>query len=73
MSEPVGQALRDRRIELGLSQHELSRRTGVPQATLSDIERGKCYEPRASVYVRLCDALALDCKNMAPLSETRSN
>ncbi len=36
----VGEALRKRRKELGLSQNLLSQKTGVTQARLSGLERG---------------------------------
>jgi transcriptional regulator with XRE-family HTH domain len=36
---PLGERLRRRREELGLSQRELARRLGIRHATISDLER----------------------------------
>jgi transcriptional regulator with XRE-family HTH domain len=36
----LGERLRKRRQEVGLSQRELARRLGIRHATISDLERG---------------------------------
>jgi predicted transcriptional regulator len=52
-----GNALRERRIELGWSQAELSSRTGIPQADISRIENSH-LDARWSTIHRLSTALA---------------
>jgi len=37
----MGERLRLKRVELGMTQRELARRVGVRLATISDLERGK--------------------------------
>lgn len=48
----AGTLLREARRAAGLSQRELARRTGVPQPTLSRIERGRA-SPRFDTLDRL--------------------
>ena len=52
-----GDSLRERRIELGWTQAELSKRTGVPQADISRLENGR-LDARWSTIQRLSAALA---------------
>lgn len=52
-----GDALRERRIELGWTQVELATRSGVPQADISRIENGH-LDARWSTIHRLSLALA---------------
>lgn len=47
--------LRDARRRAAVSQRELARRTGVPQATISRIERGR-VSPSTETLARLLDA-----------------
>lgn len=42
--EELGSKLKARRLELGWSQIELSKRTGLTQATISEIESGANFE-----------------------------
>jgi transcriptional regulator with XRE-family HTH domain len=51
--------LRRLRRELALSQQDLTRMTGVAQATLSDLELGK-REARASTVRKLAEALGVE-------------
>lgn len=44
MLKDIGINLRERRQQLGLSQQELSRQTGLTQPTISDIENGLNFE-----------------------------
>jgi transcriptional regulator with XRE-family HTH domain len=53
----VSAAVTSRRVELGLSQTEVSKRSGVSQPTISDIEAGAT--PRNSTLAKI--AVALDC------------
>jgi DNA-binding XRE family transcriptional regulator len=48
-----------RRLELGLTQEQLSQRSGVAQAEISRIERGR-KTPNLDTYARLAAALNLD-------------
>jgi DNA-binding XRE family transcriptional regulator len=52
-----GDSIRERRIELGWTQAELSRRADVPQADISRIENGR-LDARWSTIQRLSAALA---------------
>lgn len=52
-----GDAIRERRIELGWTQAELSKRASVPQADISRIENGR-LDARWSTIQRLSAALA---------------
>ena len=49
--------VRARRIERGLSQAELSRRTGLHRFTIRLIERDTGYAPTGAVQLRLAEAL----------------
>lgn len=52
-----GDSIRERRIELGWTQAELSKRTGIPQADISRIENGR-LDARWSTIQRISAALA---------------
>jgi predicted transcriptional regulator len=52
-----GGAIRERRIELGWTQAELAKRTGIPQADISRIENGR-LDARWSTIQRISTALA---------------
>lgn len=39
-SLPIGLLIRNRRRELGLSQDDLARQLGIPQVSISKLERG---------------------------------
>ena len=52
-----GDSIRERRAELGWTQAELSKRTGVPQADISRLENGR-LDARWSTIHRLSAALA---------------
>jgi transcriptional regulator with XRE-family HTH domain len=56
MKKELGAALRARRLVLGLTQNELSERTGVAQMTISTIETGGST-PRADILLKLCQGL----------------
>lgn len=56
LSHP-GDSIRERRAELGWTQAELSKRTGVPQADISRLENGR-LDARWSTIQRLSAALA---------------
>ena len=54
----MGQRLRKRREQLGFSQRELARRTGIPQSTISDLERGVQGDMTTALVKRFAQALA---------------
>ena len=51
-----GDSIRERRIELGWTQAELAKRTGIPQADISRIENGR-LDARWSTIQRISTAL----------------
>jgi len=55
----LGQVLRARRQELGLSTRQLSAQAGVNDVTIVRIERGEFASPRPDKLSRLADALGL--------------
>ena len=55
----LGQAIRDRRNVVGMTQEDLASVTGIPQANLSKIERGAATA-KFDTYLRLCQALGID-------------
>jgi DNA-binding XRE family transcriptional regulator len=61
LSEQIGARLTARRIMLGWSQVELSKRSGVRQATISEIESGK-RDVQLSTLERLARALGMSCR-----------
>lgn len=52
-----GDSIRERRTELGWTQAELAKRTGIPQADISRIENGR-LDARWSTIQRISTALA---------------
>lgn len=56
---PLAEVVRQRRLELGLSQYELARRAGVTRSAVNALEHGGIKEPRAGVFSRLAAALEL--------------
>jgi DNA-binding Xre family transcriptional regulator len=56
----VGKRINTRRDEAGLSLRDLSARTGINIATLSEIENGLQKELSAGNFFAICEALALD-------------
>ena len=56
LSHP-GDSIRERRIELGWTQAELAKRSGIPQGDISRIENGR-LDARWSTIQRISTALA---------------
>ena len=56
LSHP-GDSIRERRVELGWTQAELAKRTGIPQADISRLENGR-LDARWSTIQRISAALA---------------
>jgi transcriptional regulator with XRE-family HTH domain len=55
----LGQAIRSRRLELGMSQMELARRAGMTQSAVSRLEAGGAV-PTIGVLERIAAALSAD-------------
>lgn len=53
---PIGQALYLARVSKGITQAELATRTQIPQANISNIEKGK-RDVTVSTLLRMCAAL----------------
>ncbi len=57
-SNRIGLKIKERRLELGLTQPELSEKTGVSQAYISRLEAGR-HQPTFMVMIRICSALQI--------------
>jgi transcriptional regulator with XRE-family HTH domain len=55
----VGQRIRQRRIELGLSQTDLAQSLGIPGIELEEIEDGE-RRPAADLLIRIAHVLRVD-------------
>jgi len=56
--DEFGKRLRERREQVGLSQADVSRRTGIIQRDISRLEHGRKPALWADTLLRLADALA---------------
>ena len=61
INHSVGEALANARTHIGISQTELSKRTGIDQSDISKIERG-IANPSISTLDRLAKAMGLSLK-----------
>ena len=52
------------RAEMGISQHELCRRTGLSRLTIRAVERDDGYTPNGAVMLRLSEALGADMNSL---------
>lgn len=52
----IGETLKRRRLEAGLTQYELAARTGIAQPNIARIEAGR-YAVRFDILARVADAL----------------
>ena len=59
----VGERLRSVRARVGLTQNELSERTGLDQAVISRLERGR-HQPRIDTLRRLARGLGVSVSEM---------
>ncbi|SDI30230.1 helix-turn-helix domain-containing protein [Alteribacillus bidgolensis] len=55
----IGKYIRKAREEKGISARELSRRSGISQGYISQIETGKHSTPKKSTVIKLADALKI--------------
>ena len=53
----VFEALREKRMELGIKQGELSAMMSKPQSAIARIEAGTVRDPRISTFFQMCQAL----------------
>lgn len=60
--------LKKAREDAGLSQSELARLVGVPQATISALENGRIKNPSHQLVVRLCRALRRKPEEIFPVA-----
>lgn len=60
-----GEEVKRLREAAGLSQTDLSKAAGIDQSFLSRIERGRS-KINADDYLKLCDALGVDCNHFRP-------
>ena len=56
MDKPIGQRLRELRVQRGISQRQLARQTGVANASISQIEAGK-LNPTVSMLKKVLDGI----------------
>jgi putative transcriptional regulator len=56
MAERLGNRLKDRRVELGLTQAELAERVGVSRKTVNTVENG-VFVPSTLLALKLAAAL----------------
>lgn len=57
-----GQYLKERRIEMGLSQRQAAFKAGISPSTLSRLESGQRLQPRS--YVELSEVYKIDPKDL---------
>ena len=58
-AQELGNLLRGRRLELGLSTHQLGAQVGVRQSTIVRIEKGRFASPRPDKLARIAKALGI--------------
>lgn len=62
-------SVREIRESLGMTQVELAEKSGITQATISDIERGKVKSPSIDTAFRLAMALGVEAQDIFPVPE----
>ena len=68
----LGNKIRNRREELGLTQPELAEKTKLTQGYISRVENDK-FIPKASTLLLLASSLKLPAKELLSVSERRSS
>jgi transcriptional regulator with XRE-family HTH domain len=56
-ADGLGERLRRQRVEAGLTQEELARKSGLSVRAISDVERGRTRRPRRSTLSQIVAAL----------------
>ncbi|MBC3798469.1 helix-turn-helix transcriptional regulator [Acetobacterium tundrae] len=59
----LGTELKKLRIERNMSQADLSKLTGIPQTSISDVENNR-YIPKITTCLELASALDVDLKHL---------
>lgn len=67
MKAKFGHIVHEARTERGLTLEAVANKIGTHKGYVSGIERSKVKPPSASVTMRLCKALRLDCRYMVTL------
>lgn len=65
--ERLGQRLREHRRRCGMSQLELSRRSGVPLRTLRQIEHGDARDDNHPILILACAMNMVDSRILEPV------
>lgn len=65
----LGQFLRQRREELGLSTRQLSKQTGVNDVTIARIERGEFSAPRPDKLSKIAEALGVSLADVFAMAD----
>lgn len=68
----VGNIIREKRIEAGLSQDKLADIIGVSQSHIAAIERGAIKAPRRETLVKIQNALGFDLTDYMPPEDEKS-
>lgn len=58
--DPIIRLLRDRRVDLRISQEALARLCGTSQSAISEFEAGSINGPTLSTIRKVCDVLEID-------------
>ena len=69
-STTIGTVLKRRRLEMGLTQLELSERSGVHQEYISMLERNK-RNPSYMILLRLCASLQMSIDELTEQTKRR--
>lgn len=64
--------IKERREALGISQNELARRSGVKQATISDIENEKTTQPWIGTLAKIAAALGCTVEDLISAPKERT-
>jgi transcriptional regulator with XRE-family HTH domain len=68
MDNAFGEALRERRRALGLSQRDLAARTELDFSYISKVENGRLPPPAADTVVLICNALEIPPEELLALT-----
>ena len=68
----LGNKIRNRREELGLTQPELAEKTKLTQGSISRVENDK-FIPKASTLLLLASSLKLPAKELLSVTERRAS
>jgi len=68
MNNAFGEALRERRRELGISQRELAERAKLDFSYISKIENARLPPPAADTVVVICNALGIPPEELLALT-----